>query len=242
MADMVHSRNPSDRIIVALDQPSATEALALTDTLRPELSWFKVGLELFTATGRTVIDELRKREARIFLDLKLHDIPRTVARTIGRIERLGVSLTTLHAAGGRAMMEAATEALEQRTGGLKLLAVTVLTSLDAAALRAVGIHTDPEELVPRLAALAEDCGMDGVVCSPLEVERLRAETRKGFLIVTPGIRTSEDAADDQARVAGPAEAVRLGSDYLVVGRPITQAPDPLEAARRIAAKIAAALP
>ena len=139
------------------------------------------------------------------------------------------------------MMEAAAEARHQRGGDLKLLAVTVLTSLDAEALRAVGIDASPEELVPQLAQLAADCGMDGVVCSPLEVERLRAASPVGFLLVAPGIRTSEESADDQARVAGPAEAVRRGADYLVIGRPITQAPDPADAARRIAAQIAEAL-
>jgi orotidine-5'-phosphate decarboxylase len=221
----------AQRIIVALDTPDRGQALELARELRPDVLWFKVGLELFTSSGPSVVEELRGLDARVFLDLKLHDIPNTVARAVEAIGRLGVGMTTLHAGGGRAMMEAARTA--RQGDELHLLAVTVLTSLDADALRGVGIGATPEEQALHLARLAMECGMDGAVCSPVEVARLRAAAGDGFLLVTPGIRAAQDTQDDQARVAGPAEALRRGADYLVVGRPITKATDPLAAARSI---------
>jgi orotidine-5'-phosphate decarboxylase len=224
-----HSR--AARIIVALDTPDRAGALALARQLHPDIRWFKVGLELFTSAGPGVVQELHDLGAQVFLDLKLHDIPNTVARAVESIGRLRVAMTTVHAGGGEAMMKAAVDA--RGADGPRLLAVTVLTSLDAAELRGLGLSTGPEEQALHLAGLAHRCGVDGAVCSPLEVERLRAATSEEFLLVTPGIRSPEDAQDDQARVAGPAEAMDRGATYLVVGRPITRAADPSAAARRM---------
>ena len=225
-----------DRLIVALDTHDPRVALGWAEMLRDEVGLFKVGLELFSCAGPAVVEELRRRGLRVFLDLKLHDIPATVSRCVEALAGLGVEMTTLHASGGRAMLRAAAEARDRRpTGSLRLLAVTVLTSLDAAALAEIGMGDHPEERAAALAGLAAECGLDGVVCSPLEAERLRAASPEGFLLVTPGIRPAGQPAGDQARVATPAEAVRRGADYLVVGRPIIRANDPRAAAQEIAA-------
>jgi orotidine-5'-phosphate decarboxylase len=233
-----HSRIPArERLIVALDLPDSRSALALADELREEVTWFKVGLELYTAAGPPVVEELRRRGAHVFLDLKLHDIPTTVERAVARIAHLGASLTTLHAGGGRAMLEAAVRGREASPGNLRLLAVTVLTSLDAAALDEVGVAASPADQALRLARLAAECDVDGAVCSPLEAEPLRAALSADFLLVTPGIRAAGEARGDQARVAGPAEALRRGATHLVVGRPVTRADSPREAARRMIAAL-----
>jgi len=228
---MQPDHSPAQRVIVALDTPDAGQALDLARSLRPDILWFKVGLELFTSAGPGVVQELRGLGASVFLDLKLHDIPNTVARAVESISRMGVEMTTLHGGGGQAMMEAAVKARAEH--GPALLAVTVLTSMDAAALQDVGVAATPEAQVLRLAELAAECGVDGAVCSPLEVARVRAAACEKFLLVTPGIRMTGDSQDDQVRVASPALALRQGADFLVVGRPITQAPDPAAAARRL---------
>lgn len=234
---MKQDHSPAQRVIVALDTPDAGQALDLARSLRPEIVWFKVGLELFSSAGPAVVKDLRDLGAQVFLDLKLHDIPNTVAKSIESIGRLGVGMTTLHAGGGQAMMEAAAKARADH--GPALLAVTVLTSLDADALQTLGITATPEEQVLRLAALAAECGMDGAVCSALEVAQVRTLASDDFLLVTPGIRMTDDSQDDQARVSGPAEAIRRGADFLVVGRPITQASDPRAAVRRFQQALAA---
>jgi len=222
------------RIIVALDTPDPTIAVGWAEALRGEVGLVKVGLELYSAAGPDLVRDLVGRGLRVFLDLKLHDIPNTVARSVNAIARLGVELTTLHASGGRGMLEAAAAARDQAPGGLRLLAVTVLTSLDAEALEELGHQGTPEERAVTLATLAASAGIDGAVCSPAEVARLRATCPPGFLLVTPGVRPAGHSADDQARIATPADAVQRGADYIVVGRPITRDPDPRAAARRVA--------
>jgi orotidine-5'-phosphate decarboxylase len=192
---------------------------------------FKVGKELFTAEGPALVREIVGQGEKVFLDLKFHDIPNTVAGAVAAAARLDVSLMNVHAAGGAAMMEAAARAA--KGSGARLLAVTVLTSLDAAALQAVGYTDSPDRLVLRMARLAREAGLDGVVAAPTEVAMLRKELGAQFILVTPGIRPPGSSADDQARIAGPREAVRAGADYIVVGRPITQAPDPAAAARNL---------
>jgi orotidine-5'-phosphate decarboxylase len=221
--------------IVALDVPDASAALALVERLGPRADFVKVGLQLFTAEGPGVVRALRGRGRRIFLDLKLHDIPSTVAHAVRSAAALGVELLTVHAAGGAAMLGAAREAAGPRGGpGPRLLGVTVLTSLSEAELaeawgREAVVAADE---VARLAGLAERCGMDGVVASVHEVPVVREAAGEGFLVLTPGIRLAGDAAGDQARVATPAEAARAGSDYLVLGRSVTAAADPAAALAR----------
>lgn len=215
------------RIIVALDFNSAEGALKLVDSLDPKLCRLKIGKELFTACGPDLLRQIQERGFEVFLDLKFHDIPNTVAKAVNVAGNMGVWMLNVHASGGRAMMEAAREALvefgDQRP---KLIAVTVLTSLAQEDLRQVGIDCSPEEQVSKLAFLTRDAGLDGVVCSAAETGLLRAQLPKEFCLVTPGIRRAEDATGDQKRVLGPADAVRGGSNYLVVGRPITQADSP----------------
>jgi len=217
-------------LCVALDLDDPARARDLAAQLHGVAGGVKVGLELFTRGGPETVREIRAVGPRIFLDLKLHDIPNTVARAVRAVCDLPVHLTTLHAAGGRAMLEAAVEAKNGARPTLKLLAVTVLTSLDATALRELGIGQAPEERVLHLARLALDAGVDGLVCSPREVARLRAAFGTEPLLVVPGIRP-QPTADDQRRTATPEEAFAAGADVLVVGRPITQAADPRAAAR-----------
>jgi orotidine-5'-phosphate decarboxylase len=223
--------NASERLIVALDVPTADDALRLVDRLAGRVSFFKVGSQLFTAAGPEIVRSLVARNLRVFLDLKYHDIPNTVAAAVKSAAGLGVSLLTLHGLGGRAMLEAAAGA---RPGGrLRLLAVTVLTSHDEASLAQIGLAGALSDSVRRLARLARDAGIDGVVASPLEAGLLREACGKGFLIVTPGVRPAGAQAGDQSRLATPAGALSAGADYLVVGRPITDATDPAEAATGI---------
>jgi orotidine-5'-phosphate decarboxylase len=227
-----------DRILVALDVPSAAEATRLVDRLRGVVGGFKVGSQLFTAAGPDLVRTLVDRGDRVFLDLKFHDIPNTVAGAVTAAAALGVWMVNVHAAGGAAMLAAARQAATRYTGPRPILiAVTVLTSLDAKALVSTGVQDPPLDHVLRLARLAQAAGLDGVVASPLETAAIRAACGPDFVIVTPGIRAG-GAKDDQSRTMPAAEAIRAGSSYLVVGRPITGAPDPRAAAARMAEDLA----
>ena len=214
------------RVIVPLDFPDAEAALALASRLDAKLCRVKVGKELFVAAGPDIVGRLQERGFEVFLDLKFHDIPNTVERACRAAARLGVWMMNVHASGGAVMMRAAREAIEGVARPPLLIAVTVLTSLRDADLEAVGFANGVIESVDRLARLTRECGLDGVVCSAQEAPRIRDAVGSDFVLVTPGIRLASSAADDQARVVTPAEAVRLGAHYLVIGRPITQSPDP----------------
>ena len=226
------------RVIVALDYPDAKSAAALAVRLDPKQCRLKVGTELFTAAGPSLVEKLRGSGFGIFLDLKFHDIPSTVARACVAAAELDVWMINVHALGGRAMMEAAREALSRRRAPPRLVAVTLLTSIGAADLEEIGLAGSPQEAVIRLARMTQACGLDGVVCSPQETVALRRQLGREFCLVTPGIRPAQAAQDDQKRVATPREALAGGADYLVIGRPITRAPDPLAALRAISAEIA----
>ncbi|MCE2980076.1 MAG: orotidine-5'-phosphate decarboxylase [bacterium] len=217
------------RVIVALDLASADAALEMARRLDPRRCRVKVGKELFTTGGPLLVTRLRAMGFEVFVDLKFHDIPNTVAAACRAAASDGAWMLDVHASGGRRMMEAAREALAPFSRRPLLVAVTVLTSMDARDLAEVGVSTDPEAQVLRLALLARDSGMDGVVCSPREARLLREHCGPGFVLVTPGVRPPTAAADDQSRIATPAEAVAAGAHYLVIGRPITQAADPVEA-------------
>ena len=214
------------RTIVALDAPEAAQALALAARLDPKLCRVKVGKELFTAAGPAVVGELQQRGFEVFLDLKYHDIPNTVAGACRAAARLGVWMLNVHASGGEAMMRAAREAVSTVARPPLLIGVTILTSLGAEELHKVGFAGTAEENVVRLARLARACGLDGVVCSAQEARALRAATGPDFILVTPGIRLPDSARDDQARTVTPSEAVRMGAHYLVLGRAVTQTADP----------------
>lgn len=229
------------RLIVALDFSDASGALELAARLEPAICRLKVGKELFTSEGPALVDELSRRGFQVFLDLKFHDIPNTVAQACMAAARLGVWMMNVHALGGRRMMAAARESLERSAARPRLVAVTVLTSMEPADLAEVGVAGDPEAEVLRLAALARDSGLDGVVCSAREAAMLRREIGRDFCLVTPGIRAAGAGLDDQSRVTTPLDAIRAGSDYLVVGRPITRAADPGAAARALAQEIDGAL-
>ena len=230
-----------DRLAVALDFADEHEALKLVDRLGQICQWFKVGMELYYATGNRIVQQLRDRGFNVFLDLKLHDIPNTVAGAVRSATQAGASLLTLHASGGAAMMSAAAEAASA-PGSPRLLAVTVLTSMDANELAGIGITASPAQQVLRLAKLAKKSGIDGMVCSAEEVAALRKETGPNTLLVVPGIRPAGGAIDDQKRIATPAQAIADGASMLVVGRPITRAADPAEAARTILEQIEQAQP
>ncbi len=217
---------PAERIIVALDYPSAAPALALADRLGGEVGCFKVGLQLYTAEGPDLVRELRRRGARVFLDLKLHDIPNTVAQAVRSAAALDVQMLTLHLGGGRAMIEAAVAA---RPEGLLLLGVTVLTSSTEETLRETGVPDPLAQQVERLGRLGVAAGIGGLVASPHEVGLLRREMPAGIRLVIPGIRPAGSDPGDQKRHLTPREAVAAGADYLVIGRPITAAADPAEA-------------
>jgi orotidine-5'-phosphate decarboxylase len=233
--------NAKDRLAVALDLPDAKQALALVDSLGDNCQWFKVGMELYYAAGNNLVQELRTRGFQVFLDLKLHDIPNTVAGAVRSATQAGASLLTVHASGGAAMLAAAAEAASV-PGAPKLLAVTVLTSMDANELAGVGVTASPAEQVLRLAKLAKTAGIDGMVCSAEEVSTLRTEMGPQTMLVIPGIRPAGAATEDQRRIATPASAITRGASMLVVGRPITRATDPAAAARAILDEIAQALP
>ena len=215
-------------VIVALDVPDMGAAFALAARLDPALCRVKVGKELFVAAGPAVIDGLRERGFEVFLDLKFHDIPNTVAGACRSAARHGVWMLNIHASGGEAMMRAARAAVDAFPKPPLLIGVTILTSLSSADLRPIGFTESAEVLVERLARLAHACGLDGVVCSAQEAPRLRRACGAQFNLVTPGIRLPEDDKADQSRIVTPVEAIRLGANYLVIGRSITQAPDPRE--------------
>jgi orotidine-5'-phosphate decarboxylase len=232
------------RIIVPLDYPDAASALEMAARLDPKACRVKVGKELFVAAGPAVVEKLHARGFEVFLDLKFHDIPNTVAGACRSAARLGVWMLNVHASGGEKMMQAAREAVDA-AGARKplLIAVTILTSLADAELARIGFAGTAADNAERLARLAQGAGMDGVVCSAEEAPRLRAATGAGFVLVTPGIRLENDARGDQARVVTPLDAVRRGADYLVIGRPITGAADPvatLDSIRRSLAEARAA--
>jgi orotidine-5'-phosphate decarboxylase len=228
--------DPKSHLAIALDYPDATQALALVDRLGDTCQWYKVGMELYYAAGNHIVQQLRDRGFNVFLDLKLHDIPNTVAGAVRSATQAGASLLTLHASGGSAMMSAAAEAATA-PGSPRLLAVTVLTSMDANELAGIGITALPAEQVLRLARLAQASGINGMVCSPEEVAILRKETGPDSLLVVPGIRPAGSDLGDQKRVATPIQAINDGASLLVVGRPITRATDPAAAARAVLQEI-----
>ena len=228
-------------VIVALDFADAAQTLAFVRGLSPQLCRLKIGKELFTATGPALVEQLITQGFDVFLDLKYHDIPNTVAQACKAAAQMGVWLADMHAGGGRRMMEAAADAVANVRERPKLLGVTVLTSMTAADLHELGWTGEPQELVRRWAALAKDSGLDGVVCSAQEAALLRQDLGADFLLVTPGIRLADDAGgDDQRRVMTPENALAAGADYLVMGRPITRASDPVAVLRGINQAAAAA--
>ena len=230
-----------ERLIVALDVPTAAAASALVDRLQGACRWFKVGMELFTGAGPAVIEPLIARGYSIFLDLKFCDIPNTVAGAVRSAAALGVRMITLHGSGGPAMLEAARTAIEGLADPPQLLAVTVLTSIDAEQLKATGIYRTPAEQAELIAKMGLKAGIRGFVCSPHEVASLREIAGAEGVLVVPGIRPAGAAAGDQKRLATPADALRNGASYLVVGRPITQAADPAKAAELTIAEMAEAI-
>lgn len=228
------------RLIVALDAPTSDAAMEMVRRLEDSCQWFKVGLELFSAAGPSIVERLVDGGHSVFLDLKFHDIPNTVAGAVRSASALGVRMMTLHALGGPAMLSAAHTEVARMTNPPELLAVTVLTSMDAPQLKAVGLDTTPAAEAELLARLGFEAGIRGFVCSPQEVAALRLLGGLEAVLVVPGIRPAGADLGDQKRVATPAETLRLGASYLVVGRPITQAPDPALAARQILMEMATA--
>lgn len=228
-------KNARDRLIVALDFADTTEALDCTEQLASEVSFFKIGLQLYTAAGPEIVRAVMATGAKVFLDLKLHDIPNTVAKAVAAVSELGVAMLTLHLSGGRQMLAAAAASCPP---GLLLLGVTVLTSSDDATLRETGVESGVQEQTMRLAKLGAAAGIPGLIASPHEVVALRKQLGTGRTIITPGVRPSWAAADDQKRFTTPREAVANGADYLVIGRPITAQRDPREAVRKILDELA----
>lgn len=228
------------KIIVALDYSHAVHALELVQRLEPALCRLKVGKELFTVAGPQFVEKLQKRGFDVFLDLKFHDIPNTTAQACKAAASLGVWMVNVHALGGKRMMEIAREALENVVNRPKLIAVTVLTSMAQEDLHGIGITATPAAMVSRLAGLAKDSGLDGVVCSAQEASALRQQCGMDFCLVTPGIRPANASANDQSRIMTPRAALEAGSSYLVIGRPITQATDPLAALEEISQDIGGA--
>jgi orotidine-5'-phosphate decarboxylase len=227
-------------LILVLDAPSPREVLPSLRQLQGTVSWVKVGLEMYTACGPDCVREIADLGFKVFLDLKLHDIPNTVAKAVESAARLPIGMLTLHTGGGREMMQWAAKAQREHKPDLLLLGVTVLTSFSAAGLAETGVVDSPEKQVVRLGQLAAASGVGGLVCSPLEITSLRAVLPPGITLVTPGIRPRDAKADDQSRVMTPGEAAQAGANYIVVGRPIFKAPDPVASARAILAELAAA--
>ena len=234
-----------DKLIVALDVDTSAKALDLVKRLHNVAGMFKVGSQLFTAAGPQIVRDIITLNSKVFLDLKFHDIPHQVAGAARSAAEIGVSLFTIHASGGSEMMRRAVESVaevSQKTGvRSRVLAITVLTSMDATTLSDIGVNSTPSESAVRLVKLAEAAGVDGAVASPQEIETIRnTVSNPNFLVVTPGIRSAATANEDQKRVATPASAIAAGANYLVVGRPITGAPDPLAAAEQIVAEMQSA--
>ena len=225
------------KLITALDVPTAELALQRVDQLRPAVDFFKIGLELYCAAGAPVVRAVAERGCNIFLDLKLHDIPRTVANAVKTAAIPGVDLLSIHSQGGRAMISAAAEAAHSLPHRPKILAITILTSLEQSDLTLMGVNRQIEAQTAALAMMAVGAGADGVVCSPREVATLKSILPEGTLLVTPGVRPAGASLGDQKRVATPGDAVRNGSTHLVVGRPILQAEDPVAAAKSILAEM-----
>ena len=242
----MRARDPKDRLIVALDVESLSQAEALLDRLQGIVGTYKIGPQLFTASGPAAVELVQKRRGSVFLDLKFHDIPHTVAGAVREATRLGAAMLDVHASGGSPMLKAAAEAARAAAREFSVvkplcLAVTVLTSLDRALLqRELNVPLSVEGHALHLSQLAKAAGLDGCVCSPQEIRALRNALGPDWAIVTPGVRRAGSGADDQARVATPEAAIRAGADYLVVGRPITAAPDPKAAASVILEAIAQA--
>lgn len=232
------TKNLGPRIVIALDYAEPKQALAMVERLDPTRCRLKVGKELFTRGGPELLAKLRNKDYEIFLDLKFHDIPNTVAGACSAAADLGVWMVNVHALGGSRMMAAAREAIDKFAKPPLLIAVTILTSMGEQDIREVGLAGLPAENVARLATLAQSAGMDGVVCSPQEVAMLRSRLGSDFRLVTPGIRPAWSAKGDQTRITTPAEAVRLGADYLVIGRPITAADNPIAALEMIETELA----
>jgi orotidine-5'-phosphate decarboxylase len=231
-------RKNDSKIIVALDYPDAASALKLVNQLDPALCRVKVGKELFTAAGPKFAEELSRAGFGVFLDLKFHDIPNTVAKACAAASNLGVWMLNVHASGGLEMMQAAQHSVSNSAGKPILIAVTVLTSMNQASLNQIGITTDLATHVLNLAKLTQQAGLAGVVCSALEASILRLQLGEDFCLVTPGIRQANASLDDQSRVVTPADALQNGASYLVIGRPITQAENPLKALEAIYAECA----
>lgn len=234
-----------DKIIFALDVDKLSEIDRWAELLAHKVGMFKVGKELFTSAGPAAVEAVKRHGGEVFLDLKYHDIPNTVAQAMLAAGRLGVKLANLHALGGPEMMEQAATAFRKQFTDAerpRLLAVTILTSSTQETLQAVGIQQPVEQMVVRLARLAKESGMDGVVASPLEIQAIRAACGPDFLIVTPGVRPAFASLDDQKRIMTPAEAVQAGADYLVIGRPIAKAADPVQAAELIVDEIVKGTP
>lgn len=230
------SQTYDPKIIVALDYADANSALKLVSQLDPKLCRLKVGKELFTAAGPQFVEKLTRSDFGVFLDLKFHDIPNTVAKACSAASNLGVWMLNVHASGGMEMMQAAKQAVDSSAGKPLLIAVTVLTSMNQQALNQIGIHTELATHVQNLATLTQEAGLDGVVCSAMEAKSLRKNLGHDFCLVTPGIRPANASKDDQSRIVTPKDALELGSSYLVIGRPITQAANPLVALEAIHAE------
>jgi orotidine-5'-phosphate decarboxylase len=228
-----------EKIIIALDVSSAKKALDLVKQLHDMVGMFKVGGQLFMCGGPDIVREIIRNRGKVFLDLKFHDIPNTVMHAAVEAANLGVSMMTIHASGGRAMMQTVSKELHEKFGKARpiVVAVTVLTSFDTRALFEVGLERPLEEQVERLALFAQECGIDGVVCSPREIQLVRNSVNPNFKIVTPGIRMPDQSMNDQQRIATPHDALAAGADYIVVGRAVTDDPDPRAAMQRLIASI-----
>ncbi|HCE42426.1 MAG TPA: orotidine-5'-phosphate decarboxylase [Lentisphaeria bacterium] len=239
----MHHRQHKSELIVALDFENLKEALDFVETAGDSVTWYKIGSQLFCSAGPSAVSELKKRGKKVFLDLKFHDIPNTVASAVAEAVKMGADMVNVHASGGREMMKAAVKAANEKakTGSRPLvIAVTVLTSMDAQGLSEAMNRSDsysPSTHVPHLAKLAKDSGMDGVVASAHEIELIRKACGDDFVLVIPGIRPADSSTDDQKRIMTPAEAVRKGANFLVVGRPVLKAEIPAEAARAIKAEM-----
>ena len=237
MATTPNATEREPRVIVALDYDNAGDALAFADAVHPSDCRLKVGLELFTLAGPSLVEKLASRGFDIFLDLKFHDIPNTVAQACRAAAQLGVWMLNVHTLGGPRMLAAAREAIDGCPDKPLLIGVTILTSHSAEELLQIGLTKSPSEIVVNLASMAQQAGLDGVVCSPHEAASLKQTQGDAFVLVTPGVRPAGSDNNDQARIMTPAEAISQGSDYLVIGRPITRAPDPVAALAEIIASI-----